>query len=95
MAGHQSVRSINLASAHHGALYDEHQIAHEAVGVLAAIAFIVGSALFFGGSTQMVAAGLFLVGAVLFAVRPLVRRARDNRLARPPEREEAEGGLEP
>lgn len=49
---------------------------------LAALAFVVGSALFFWESTQTTATVFFLVGSILFAVSPTLDVARQLHLRR-------------
>ena len=83
---------MKFSTRKHGALYARYQAIYDGVDALAAIAFIVGSALFFSESTKTIATWLFLIGSVFFAVRPLVHLVRDFHLARLPERAEAEEG---
>ena len=94
MRSDTSRRWMNFSSDRHGAVYGWYQSAYDMVDALAAIAFIAGSALFFNESTQTVAAWLFLIGSVFFAVRPLVHLARDFHLARLPGADKAEEGHE-
>jgi len=83
---------MKLATEKHGALYAQYQAIYDGVDALAAIAFIIGSALFFSESTKTIATWLFLIGSVFFAVRPLVHLVRDIHLGRLPEQAEAEEG---
>lgn len=75
---------MNFRTDRHGEVYGGYQKLYDAVDALAAIAFIVGSALFFSEATQTTATWLFLIGSIFFAVRPLVHVARDFHLARLP-----------
>jgi hypothetical protein len=63
-------------------LYARYEILHTAVDFLAAFAFLIGSALFFGESTQYVATWLFVIGSVFFALKPTLRLVREIRLYR-------------
>jgi len=68
-------------------LYAVYEIAYTLVDFLAALAFIVGSVLFFYAALQTAGTWLFLVGSILFAVRPTIRLMRELALL-------AEGGTE-
>jgi hypothetical protein len=57
---------------------------HAQVDFCAALAFIVGSALFFSPAYSIPATWLFLVGSLLVAARPTVTVARELHLARLP-----------
>ena len=85
MPTEQSRNWMNFSSERHGVLYGQYQTLYDAVDTLAAIAFIIGSALFFSETTKTVATWLFLVGSVFFAVRPMIHLARDFHLSRLPE----------
>jgi len=63
-------------------LYARFEIAHTATDFCAALAFLVGSVLFFDGATQYAATWLFVVGSVLFAAKPTLRLVREIRLYR-------------
>lgn len=71
-------------------VYGGYQKIYDLVDALAAIAFIVGSALFFSESTQTPATWLFLIGSIFFAIRPLIHVVRDFHMARLPS--DGEGG---
>ncbi|MGB3624704.1 MAG: YrhK family protein [Henriciella sp.] len=75
---------MNFETDQHGEVYSRYQKLYDAVDALAAIAFIIGSALFFSESTQTAATWLFLIGSVLFGVRPMIHVSRDFHLARLP-----------
>ena len=61
-------------------VYALFEIAHTTVDFMAALAFIVGSVLFFYNSLQEAGTWLFLVGSILFAVKPSLRLARELKL---------------
>jgi uncharacterized membrane protein YgdD (TMEM256/DUF423 family) len=63
-------------------LYARFEIAHTAVDFLAALAFLVGSILFFSPSTQYSATWLFVIGSLFFAAKPTLRLTREIRLYR-------------
>ena len=77
---------MNFETGAHGRVYGKYQAIYDGVDALAAIAFVVGSALFFSDSTKTAGTWLFLIGSVFFAVRPLIHLARDLHLARLPMR---------
>ena len=88
----KSRKWMNFSTRKHGKVYGQYQTVYDTVDLLAAIAFVVGSALFFSEKTQTVATWLFLIGSIFFAVRPMVHVARDFHMARLPEGSEAEKG---
>lgn len=83
--GRQSRKWMNFSTDQHGKVYGQYQKVYDGVDALAAIAFVIGSALFFSEKTQTAATWLFLIGSVFFAVRPLVHLARDFHMARLPD----------
>lgn len=87
----KSRRWMNFSTEQHGEVYGNYQKIYDGVDALAAIAFVIGSALFFSDRTQTLATWLFLVGSLFFAVRPLVHLARDFHMARLPEGGDAGG----
>ncbi|MDX1648609.1 MAG: YrhK family protein [Myxococcota bacterium] len=64
-------------SQRHRDLYAAFEIAHTAVDFTAALFFVIGSCLFLDASWRHVGTWLFIVGSVLFAVRPSLRFARE------------------
>ncbi|MBW0090333.1 YrhK family protein [Pseudonocardia sp. KRD-184] len=72
------------ASSQHREVYGRYQRIYTVVEFAAALAFVVGSVLFFFPSQQTPGTWFFLVGSVLFAARPTVRVLRDYHLARIP-----------
>ena len=78
-------RVERFAATHaHRLVYRRWEIVYTTVDLLAAICFVVGSALFFDEATVYAATWLFLVGSVFFALRPMARFARELHLARLP-----------
>ncbi len=80
----QSSKWRNFKTEKHGQVYDQYQTLYDAVDALAAIAFIIGSGLFFSESTKTAGTWLFLIGSVFFAIRPLIHLIRDMHMARLP-----------
>lgn len=72
------------AGPRHREIYGRYQKVYTLVEFAAAVAFVVGSVLFFSPSQQTPATWFFLVGSILFAARPTVRVLRENHLARIP-----------
>ena len=64
----------------HSQTTTRYEIARTAVEFAAAMAFIVGSVFFFYDSLKYAGTWLFVIGSVLFAVRPAVRLAMEIRL---------------
>ena len=71
-------------SPQHQETYETFQTIYDIVDAAAAICFVIGSALFFNEQTHTPATWFFLVGSVLFAVRPLIHVMRDIRMGRLP-----------
>ncbi|MBN9101175.1 MULTISPECIES: YrhK family protein [unclassified Pseudonocardia] len=72
------------ASPHHREVYGRYQKIYTAIEFAAAMAFVVGSVLFFYPAQQVPATWFFLGGSILFAARPTVRVLRETHLARIP-----------
>lgn len=87
----QTSNWMNFKTERHGSVYQRYEKLYDVIDALAAIAFIIGSALFFSEATQMPATWLFLIGSTFFAVRPLVHLLRDFHLARLPAPDKAGG----
>lgn len=83
----QTRKWMNFETDEHSRVYGKYQALYDGNDALAAIAFVIGSALFFSESTKMAGTWLFLIGSVFFAVRPLIHLARDFHLARLPMRD--------
>lgn len=75
---------LNDLSPHHLEIYWRYQVVRTAVDFGAAICFVVGSACFFFTSLTTEADWLFLVGSLLFAVKPTIDMVRSAHLRRLP-----------
>lgn len=64
-------------SAEHKRIYAYCELAYTIVDVSAAVLFVIGSILFFSDSTTHVGTWLFLVGSVLFGLRPTIKLYRE------------------
>lgn len=64
-------------SAEHKRIYAYCELAYTIVDVSAALLFVIGSILFFSDSTTYVGTWLFLVGSVLFGLRPTIKLYRE------------------
>ncbi|SKA30754.1 YrhK family protein [Consotaella salsifontis] len=58
-------------------IYAAYEIAYTIVDFAAAMAFLVGSILFFKDSTQTAGTWLFVIGSILFGLKPTLRIARE------------------
>jgi hypothetical protein len=72
------------ASGAHRAVYRRYEIAYTSIDLVAGVAFLVGSVLFFWKATETAAIWLFVAGSVFFVLRPLARISRELELARLP-----------
>lgn len=66
-------------SAAHKAVYIASEMAYTIVDFLAAVMFVVGSVLFFDEATTYAGTWLFLIGSILFGLRPAIRLYRELR----------------
>ena len=64
-------------SATHRKIYAWMTLAYTAVDFIAAVLFIIGSALFFSPATTDTATWLFLVGSIFFGLRPTISIVRE------------------
>ncbi|HBS48663.1 MAG TPA: hypothetical protein DEA05_00535 [Rhodobacteraceae bacterium] len=62
-------------------VYAMFEIAYTAVSFVAGLCFTIGSILFFWKEYETQAIWLFLVGSILFMVKPTLRFAREIKLA--------------
>ncbi len=76
--------SIRSASPKHAEIVREYELYRTIVEFLAALTFVLGSILFFYESLVYAGTWLFLIGSILFAVRPTVRLLLELRLANLP-----------
>lgn len=75
---------MNFDTSKHGEVFGNYQKLYDGVDAAAAVAFVIGSALFFSEATQTPATWLFLIGSLFFAIRPCVHLARDFHMSRLP-----------
>lgn len=61
----------------HKRIYAYTELAYTTVDFLAAATFVVGSFLFFSASTTYAGTWLFVIGSVLFGLRPSIKLARE------------------
>ena len=66
-----------LRSAKHKRIYAFAELAYTVVDFSAAALFVVGSILFFSENTTNLGIWLFLIGSVLFGLRPTIKLARE------------------
>jgi hypothetical protein len=71
-------------SPRHLEIYWRYQVVRTGVDFGAAVCFVIGSVLFFFESTTVTATWFFLVGSVLFAVKPTIDMVRSVHLQRLP-----------
>lgn len=76
--------SNRRASRSHEEIVRRYEIARTVVEFLAAVTFIIGSVFFFYESLIYAGTWFFLIGSVLFAVRPSIRLLLELHLARLP-----------
>ena len=69
---------------HHVEVYWRYQVVRTLVDFGAAVCFVIGSAFFFFVSTTSAADWLFLVGSILFALKPTIDVTRAAHLRRLP-----------
>jgi len=72
------------ASRAHRAVYRRYEIAYTSIDLVAGVAFLVGSVLFFWKATETAAIWLFVAGSLFFVLRPVARISRELELARLP-----------
>ncbi|MEC9401498.1 MAG: YrhK family protein [Pseudomonadota bacterium] len=76
--------SLRTASQVHVETVRKYELYRTVVEFLAALTFLVGSVFFFYDSLMYAGTWLFVIGSVLFAVRPTVRLMLELRLANLP-----------
>ncbi|AZA11817.1 YrhK family protein [Corynebacterium gerontici] len=57
-----------------------YELAYTIVDVIAALTFLVGSFFFFSDSTMVAGTWLFVIGSVLFGLRPCIRLVKEYKL---------------
>jgi len=73
---------VRTCSEAHKRVYAYFELAYTLVDVMAAVLFIVGSILFLFPASVTFATYLFIIGSCFFALRPLIRLAREMKFMR-------------
>ncbi len=68
----------------HVAVYGLYEKIYTVIDLVAALAFVIGSVMFFFPAWQITGTWFFLIGSLCFAARPLVRFLREFHLTRLP-----------
>jgi hypothetical protein len=68
----------------HCEVFSFYEKLYTAIDLMAAIAFAIGSALFFSEALSTTATWFFLIGSLFFAAKPVARFAREYHLANLP-----------
>jgi hypothetical protein len=76
--------AIRTASPNHAEVVRKYELYRTVVEFLAALFFVIGSIFFFYDNLIFAGTWLFLIGSILFAVRPTVRLLLELRLANLP-----------
>ena len=76
--------ALRSATADHAELVRKYELYRTVVEFLAAATFVIGSIFFFYPGLVFAGTWLFLVGSILFAVRPTIRLLLELRLANLP-----------
>ena len=82
-------------SPRHLEVYWRYQVVRTAVDFGAAVCFVVGSIFFFSESTTLLATWLFLLGSILFAVKPSIDLVRSVHLGKLPESDRSDESARP
>lgn len=69
--------SNHTSSEHNRQVYAYFEVAYTLVDFSAAAFFVIGSLLFFSEKTTYVATWLFLIGSILFGLKPTLRLVRE------------------
>lgn len=86
MSGHPLLDpTLHDLSPRHLEIYWRYQVVRTGVDFGAALCFVVGSGFFFFASTTTLATWLFLVGSILFAVKPTIDVVRSAHLRKLPD----------
>lgn len=80
--------AIRSATSEHSEIVRKYELYRTIVEFLAAAFFVIGSIFFFYESLLYTGTWLFLIGSILFAVRPTIRLLLELRLANLPVPEE-------
>jgi hypothetical protein len=76
--------SLNTLTPRHSEIYRRYQVVRVVISFGTAACFVAGSLLFLSPSTTGAAARLFLVGSLMFAVKPTIDMIRAFHLRRLP-----------
>ncbi|MGI8712086.1 MAG: YrhK family protein [Solirubrobacteraceae bacterium] len=76
--------ALNDLTPQHIEVYWRYQVVRTAVDFGAAVCFVIGSAFFFFTSTTTAADWLFLIGSILFALKPTIDMTRSAHLRKLP-----------
>jgi YrhK-like protein len=76
--------ALNDLSPRHLEIFWRYQVVRTGVDFGAALCFVIGSIFFFYESTTLLATWFFLVGSILFAVKPSIDMVRSLHLRRLP-----------
>ena len=63
-------------------LYARYELVYTLVDFLAALSFLLGSILFFWNATEIEALWLFVIGSLLFMLKPTIRLVREVHMYR-------------
>ncbi|MEQ5871244.1 YrhK family protein [Sagittula sp. NFXS13] len=75
---------LHDATRKHEKVYGFYEKLYTTIDMLAGLAFLIGSILFFWESTMYSATWLFVIGSALFVAKPASRFAREYHLAQLP-----------
>jgi hypothetical protein len=81
--------ALHDLSPRHLEIYWRYQVVRTGVDFGAALCFVVGSVLFFFERTTLAATWFFLVGSILFAIKPTIDLIRSVHLRRLPESDDS------
>jgi len=82
----------HLRSEEHKKIYAYCELAYTVVDVSAAVLFVIGTVLFFSETTTYLGTWLFLVGSVLFGLRPTIKLFREFAYMRVSDYDDVIGG---
>lgn len=69
-------------SEEHKKIYAFHELAYTINDLGAAALFVIGSVLFFNASTTYFGTWLFLIGSIMFGLRPVIKLSRELKYLR-------------
>lgn len=86
--------SLRSRSSDHEDTVSRYEMLRTMVEFLAALAFVIGSVMFFYDSLKNAAIWMFVIGSLLFGARPAVRLAMEVRLLALPRKSKSDGSRE-